>query len=611
MARVEIASQAWGYVIDRRGRPKANGLCAIDTTVFAASAGATEIAAPDFKSDDEGFLPGFVEQGTYTFVEADGDVRQVEAARGDSAVGEPGPAGPTGVPGDALGVLGVDVWNSQVDPEAVTDWSPIIEAIVGDGETNLLLRELLPCTTQLNLENTDGLIFQGDIPGLHPLTSASVPTSGLLWKGSTGLFINADGSDSLTLKNMGIVYDHASYNGDLIRGGIGVSSQAAAGLIEECVLGSVSGGMGQTLTARCLLNLRSWVGFTARKNAFVGAQHAIRGFDTTPGSENPDDITIEGNRFVELELAPLCNIGNHWRIHDNQFYMGSVGFLGTPTEAATDSDLTCTSSFTFERNNFWDFGDPANQHALHQKVANTWNARIRDNFIHGANFGASAQFLFDGPSALLIVEGNDFQSTVPSQSSKVIDLGSSATALKESVRITDNKWFTASSGSDGIANLGGHENVIVERNGDGRANHFKTLEGIDRLGLQPQFAPGIAASAGQTNISEVGIVGTDRAGYLWVTTTGGGASQAGKLADITFGTPTVPAPSGRASEAKIALVRISPYERSGFTGNHDTAHDCKPYVTVTDSSTTGWSLGVAVAVPASKRIVFAYEAVSL
>jgi hypothetical protein len=92
MARVQVSSQAWGYVMDSRGRPRTDGLCAINTTVYEASTGETPISTVDFRTDAEGLLPGWVEQGTHTFTEPDGDTRQVEAARGDTAASGDVPA---------------------------------------------------------------------------------------------------------------------------------------------------------------------------------------------------------------------------------------------------------------------------------------------------------------------------------------------------------------------------------------------------------------------------------------------------------------------------------------------------------------------------------------
>lgn len=66
MARVLVAKQAWGVqfrAIGDRAHVWDTLACSINTTVYAAATGSTEV--PAFTTNDKGELPGWVEEGTY------------------------------------------------------------------------------------------------------------------------------------------------------------------------------------------------------------------------------------------------------------------------------------------------------------------------------------------------------------------------------------------------------------------------------------------------------------------------------------------------------------------------------------------------------------------
>lgn len=78
MARVEVAMQPWGQLTDRNGRPLSGLTPSFSGTVYSGASGSTEVSS--FVSDSEGFLPGYVETGSYSLTEpSDGTVRSVEA----------------------------------------------------------------------------------------------------------------------------------------------------------------------------------------------------------------------------------------------------------------------------------------------------------------------------------------------------------------------------------------------------------------------------------------------------------------------------------------------------------------------------------------------------
>jgi hypothetical protein len=90
MARVEIASQSWGWAVDLNGKPKRYHAVTFSGTVYAASAGATTISPVSTLYD--GTIPGWTDPGTYTLT-IDGVTHSVEAVSG--AAGGGGTAGHT------------------------------------------------------------------------------------------------------------------------------------------------------------------------------------------------------------------------------------------------------------------------------------------------------------------------------------------------------------------------------------------------------------------------------------------------------------------------------------------------------------------------------------
>ena len=84
MARVLIATQAWGVVYERTTDrtlkvPAAATAAAIDTTVYASSSGSGTV--DPFVTNSLGQLPGYVDEGVYSLT-VGADTYEVQAASG-------------------------------------------------------------------------------------------------------------------------------------------------------------------------------------------------------------------------------------------------------------------------------------------------------------------------------------------------------------------------------------------------------------------------------------------------------------------------------------------------------------------------------------------------
>lgn len=113
MARVEIKGFAWGFVWEKAisralSVPVAGVLAEIDGDVYDAVSGGSIIDPADFMTDADGYLPGFIESGSYTLIVDGGDPFAVEASDGSSGGAPSGAAG---------GVLG----GSYPDPSFAVD----------------------------------------------------------------------------------------------------------------------------------------------------------------------------------------------------------------------------------------------------------------------------------------------------------------------------------------------------------------------------------------------------------------------------------------------------------------------------------------------------------
>lgn len=190
MARVEIASQAWGSVVDTAGNVRAGltvniaNLNATPATTWSAVTGGTSSTAA-LTTGSLGEIPRYIEEGTYTLT-AGSVTRRVEAVRGAS-VGETLPElnVPNGIAGlDASGRLigsvrigptNIDFWAEGGPTDGTTDGKPTFESIKDDypagGVIHLPHNLEVRAATELDLTGAAWSI-EGNGARIHQPTSA-------------------------------------------------------------------------------------------------------------------------------------------------------------------------------------------------------------------------------------------------------------------------------------------------------------------------------------------------------------------------------------------------------------------------------------------------------
>jgi hypothetical protein len=95
MARVEIATQGWGWVTDTQGNALNGRTVTLTGTVFTTSGGSTTISP--IVTGADGTIPGWIDSGTYTLAIPSLSVtHQVEAVSGSTGGGSGVPAGTSG-----------------------------------------------------------------------------------------------------------------------------------------------------------------------------------------------------------------------------------------------------------------------------------------------------------------------------------------------------------------------------------------------------------------------------------------------------------------------------------------------------------------------------------
>jgi hypothetical protein len=624
-------------VVDRRGRPVEGAVCALDTTVYAAATGASTVSS--FTTDSKGLLPGWVEPGRYTFTEPDSDTRTVIAGGGYQTVmdegsvmakrdtlrfegdaialqddagndrtrvivtGSPGAAGP---PGE---IFGVDVWNQDPDPESVTDWGPTINALIDAGNTRLLFRaEEFPFSTQISVLNKRGVVFEGEGALVWPGTSSSLPPSRLVWKGggSSGTAIVVTAGEGFQFRNLGILYDHASYDGDLVHFAEGFIPGGAGGA-EWCTFSYKTGITEFTSDgpARSLVSLNGTNQMRFAFCSFSGAQSLVRGYDFADKKTSTDQV-FDTCVFQGSCIQHILNPADSWLFSHSVFE-----FVGTVT-ASFRSDHAASAVFyavniSLDSNWFWD--GSGDQCVFDQSANDTWYIESRFNKTLAMPVN---MYRLNGPGSLVSI--HDKFSGNLTGTDYFIDLGDSATALKEQVFILAPGMFSTS-GYTPIKNIAGHRQVnIIGGQKDAKLSEIVTLAGHERLGYVNPTAggstPTLAKAAGQPAASGAEVHGNDTAGII-IWSTGGQASVAGDLLELTFNEPMASdGTSAVTADFRVPCVQITPADVDGigFDYDGDVASTAQPSASVTGGDSAGFTLRCKNAIPnTASKVAFFYR----
>jgi hypothetical protein len=498
-------------------------------------------------------------------------------------------------------------------PRSVTDWGPLINTAVTNGAKRFLFGPFeYPFSTQINLNETYALVFEGAGGAVHP-TLDDRATSSLVWKlgASSGTAITASGSDGLVFRDMGIYYDVNAYDGDLIFLGLSFT-QTGSPVIDCCSIGtylrsSSNSGLGQ---AHSLINARNMVGGRIMRTSFRGGKYLIYGATTASGfSAGIDDNKFLMNLFESATIAYFGNIGTYWKIHYNTFYGGSFGAYATPQIIGYDATGVNTSIFSLCFNEFWD-GEPP----ITQNVNNTWTARICSNDFFSP---LHPHLIFNGLSPMLIVEDNSFNTQLSDGGASMIDLGNSATAFKAYVRLKGNVAGATGRGTtwaDLVTNTAGHGYLEMD---NPLGSDFSVTEIVHTIGRERvRDATSIAGvtqaavAAGQgANVSGVRLIGNDGAGIIQLDVTS--SALAAAAVDITFSRAIPRGFSGNlawSGAQEVPSVQLTPIQIG--TTSIAIAQDVKAYPKhAVGPVNTGWSLAFRVAPSGSGTIAFAYRVI--
>lgn len=359
-------------------------------------------------------------------------------------------AGPSGT---AATPFGVDVWDSQASPGAVTDWGAIINTLITNGARRLLFQDHpFPYTTPLDLKNHTCLVFEG-IAGREWLSSGSSEARARLIYTGTGSTdaIQLGGSDGITFIHMGLQYTSASFTGNLLSTKGGGGGFPVAGLkLEDCLIDSPSSAI---RSAKSLLNLGNTVGVIIRDCTFANAIDLIRGRDIAGDLANA--IYFQGLCvFVGWVNAAVMNPGIQWGFSNCTFEFPNGGAVGI------GADNNDAGEFWMDQCAFWDPADNT-QVCIQGRAATPWFASISNTYfdVFGTKF-----IDLPGPGALRLTKGN-FASAPSTIGGTLINLGNPASALKDSVFIDDCRVPESLHGASVIANRAGHTNTRINDRG--------------------------------------------------------------------------------------------------------------------------------------------------
>jgi hypothetical protein len=644
MALVQVSSESWGFVVDRRGRPVEGALCAIDTTVYTDEDGSGTIDPADFVTDSEGLLPGWVPPGRYTFTETDSDTRTVIAGGGYQTVmdeatvmakrdtlrfegaavsvqddagndrtrvivtGSPGATGPAGE------TFGVDVWDQQATPESVTDWGPTINTLISAGHKLLLFRnESFPFST--TIATADGVTFQGQAGFLWGDTLGQTSPCNLLWKGgaSSGNAIDGGTNYGFTMRDMAVYWDSAAYDGDLIDPG------AAFPVFERCDFGMIprlASDLPGAITTNChsIFYLDLCVQPKFVDCQFQDAENLIYGYDFNPSPGGGTDALFDTCLFQGLCTHHVTNPTQSWTFKDCVFeYVGQVAdsfFCDLVAGSPDDYQVQLSIKGCW----FWDFDERGtgvtDKCIINQNAFCRWFINTMDNKVLSG--GTNKFWRLNGPGSLQSF-GDYFSGQLADSSDYYIDLGDATTALKRHVTIVGPSWFSGSSPPyNPVANLTAHRQVnLIGTSRDGDSLEVTTVAGHERNGYvtgNSTALPTVAKAAGQYAGGAVEVYGNDRNGVIVVTVPSATSTVAGDLVEVTFNKALVREPftTGLGAGFRVPTVQLTPADGVN-SSNGSTAASALVSAKVSSSDYTKFTVKTVNAIAGAVVVAWFYR----
>lgn len=311
MARVEIASQAWGTLTE----PPSNRLLPFtsatlknldgtNATTWSAVTGGTSSTAA-LTSNSDGTLPRFVEDGTYDLT-VGATTRRVEAAGG--------------VPGQQnvkrFGAVGDGSADDTAAIQAAI--SALGQSGTARGGTLVFPKGVYKVSSLLDLDSAQNVIMRGEG------SNSAYQASRLVWTGGAGSgpMIRCRAADGLRLEGLKLVYTNAAYNGDLLDTGTVAAVPTTNLILRDCYLGG-DGVAG----AASLLNLDGAVDVRAENTSFGAAVLGIVG----GVAEFAINVSLETCYFNGATTASIKNMGHAWGVHNCSFERLAGGTAGAIT----------------------------------------------------------------------------------------------------------------------------------------------------------------------------------------------------------------------------------------------------------------------------------------
>lgn len=342
MARVEIASQAWGWIADAQG----NGLNGASVTLenldgtaathWSAQTGGSSLTSA-LTSNSDGTLPRFIEEGTYLLTATGVTDRRVEAINGEGArvVRE----APLNVKYPEYGAVG----DNGSPTEDTAAFQAALAALPQTGSRRggdiFLPRGNYHIDTLLDLDDAEGVNF------IAEGTNAANQTTWLTWTGGAGSgpMISMAAADGIGFRGIKLVYTDDTFNNALIACGSITGTPTTNLVIRDCFLA----GSGAD-SAPYLLSLDGAVDVLIENTAFHNAVLGIEGSI----SDFANSVKLLQCKFNGMTTAAIKNLGQSWSVDTCSFERLVSGAAG----AITSDHGTTWRARGVTVNNCW-FGD--------------------------------------------------------------------------------------------------------------------------------------------------------------------------------------------------------------------------------------------------------------